>query len=59
MLIIDRNTVKMAITIHNKSRPIGEADLMIACIAVSNKQILLTRNKKHFGQISGRKMESR
>jgi tRNA(fMet)-specific endonuclease VapC len=49
----------MAITIHNKSRPIGEADLMIACIAVSNKQILLTRNKKHFGQISGRKMESR
>lgn len=58
MLVMDRESAKMAGAIHNRSHLIGEADLMIACIVLSNKQTLLTRNKKHFGQISGLKVES-
>lgn len=58
ILVMDRDAVKMAGVIHNKSHYIGEADLLIACITISNKQILLTRNKKHFSQISGLKIES-
>lgn len=58
ILVMDRDSAKVAGVIHNKSHSIGEADLLIACIAISNKQILLTRNKKHFGQISGLKIES-
>jgi tRNA(fMet)-specific endonuclease VapC len=58
MLVMDRESAKIAGAVHNRSHPIGEADLMIACITISNKQALLTRNKKHFGQISGLKIES-
>lgn len=57
ILPMDRESAKIAGVIHNKSHPIGEADLMIACITISNRQTLLTRNKKHFGQISGLKLE--
>ncbi|MEM3008246.1 MAG: type II toxin-antitoxin system VapC family toxin [Candidatus Nitrosotenuis sp.] len=57
MLVMDRESAKMAGAIHNRSHSIGEADLMIACITISNKQALLTRNKKHFAQISGLKIE--
>lgn len=57
MLVMDRESAKMAGAIHNRSHSIGEADLMIACITISNKQTLLTRNKKHFAQISGLKIE--
>src|SRR5881296_3326828 len=31
-----------------KTNPIGESDLLIASIALANKQTLITRNKKHF-----------
>ncbi len=58
ILMLDKDSAKMAGVIHNKSHPIGEADLLIACITILNKQILLTRNKKHFTQISGLKIES-
>jgi tRNA(fMet)-specific endonuclease VapC len=43
---------------QTKSNSIGELDLLIACIALSNKQTLLTKNIKHFQRITGLKIES-
>lgn len=40
-----------------KSNPVGELDLFIASIALANKQVLITRNKKHFERIPGLKVE--
>lgn len=34
-----------------KSNTIGDLDLLIASIALSNKQTLITRNKKHFERV--------
>ena len=34
-----------------KSNTIGDLDLLIASIALSNKQVLVTRNKKHFERV--------
>lgn len=41
-----------------KSNGIGELDLFIASIALSNKQSLLTRNSKHFERVLGLTVES-
>jgi tRNA(fMet)-specific endonuclease VapC len=41
-----------------KSNTIGDLDLLIASIALSNKQTLITRNKKHFERVSGLQVES-
>ena len=41
-----------------KSNIIGDRDLFIASIAVSNKQTLITRNKKHFERVPGLLVES-
>ena len=57
MLTMDRDSAKLAGILHNKSNSIGEADLLIASIALSNKQVLITRNKKHFEQVSGLMVE--
>jgi tRNA(fMet)-specific endonuclease VapC len=43
---------------QTKSNFIGEGDLLIACIALSNKQTLLTKNVKHFQRTTGLKIES-
>ena len=40
-----------------KSNPIGDRDLFIACIALANKQTLITRNKKQFERVPGLKVE--
>jgi len=40
-----------------KSNTIGELDLFIASIALSNKQPLITRNKKHFERVPGLEVE--
>ena len=40
-----------------KSSAIGDFELFIACIALANKQILMTRNKKHFERVQERKAE--
>lgn len=40
-----------------KSNAIGELDLFIASIALSNKQSLLTRNSKHFERVPGLTVE--
>jgi tRNA(fMet)-specific endonuclease VapC len=36
-----------------KSDTIGDRDLFIASIAISNNQILITKNKKHFERVLG------
>ncbi len=36
-----------------RSKPIGDFDLMIACIAIAHKEPLATRNKEHFGRVGG------
>lgn len=41
-----------------KSGVIGDRDLFIASIAVSNKQTLVTRNKKHFERVPGLQVET-
>jgi tRNA(fMet)-specific endonuclease VapC len=41
-----------------KSNSIGELDLFIASIALSNKQSLLTRNTRHFVRAPGLAVES-
>lgn len=40
-----------------KSNTIGDRDLFIASIAISNKQILVTKNKKHFERVPGLRVE--
>ncbi len=40
-----------------RSKTIGDRDLFIASIALSNKQVLVTRNKKHFQRVPGRQVE--
>jgi len=40
-----------------KSNTIGDLDLLIASIALSNRQALLTRNKKHFERVPGLELE--
>jgi tRNA(fMet)-specific endonuclease VapC len=41
-----------------KSNTISPLDLMIASIAIVNKQVLLTRNLDHFKRVDGLKIES-
>jgi tRNA(fMet)-specific endonuclease VapC len=41
-----------------KSTPICESDLLIASIAITNKQTLITRNSKHFERVPGLTVES-
>jgi tRNA(fMet)-specific endonuclease VapC len=36
-----------------KARKIGRADILIASIVLANKAVLVTRNIRHFKQISG------
>jgi tRNA(fMet)-specific endonuclease VapC len=57
LLVLDRNSAKDAGALGNKSNPIGESDLLIASIALVNKQTLITRNKKHFERIPGLHVE--
>ena len=40
-----------------RSNTIGDLDLLIASIVLSNEQSLVTRNKKHFDRVQGLKVE--
>ena len=42
----------------SKYRKIGRADLLIASITLANKATLVTRNKRHFKQIPGLRIEN-
>ena len=39
------------------SNPIGESDILIASIALANKQTVITRNKRHFERVPGLQVE--
>lgn len=57
MLALDRGAARSAGTLHDRSNPIGESDLLIASIAIANKQVLITRNKRHFEWVPGLQVE--
>jgi tRNA(fMet)-specific endonuclease VapC len=59
LITLDRGSARMAGELDTAIRasPIGESDLLIASIALTNKQALITRNKKHFERISGLQLE--
>ncbi len=40
-----------------KSNAIGDLDLLIASTALSNKQVLVTRNRRHFERVPGLQIE--
>ena len=42
----------------SKYRKIGRADLLIASITLANRATLVTRNKRHFQQIPGLRVEN-
>ncbi|MFN3654032.1 MAG: type II toxin-antitoxin system VapC family toxin [Candidatus Nitrosotenuis sp.] len=41
-----------------KSGTIGDRDLFILSISLANKQVLLTKNKKHFERVAGLRVET-
>lgn len=46
------------LSVELKSNMIGDLDLLIASIAIANKQTFLTRNVKHFKRVPGLTVES-
>lgn len=58
MLALDRDSARSAGALHDRSNSIGESDLLIASIALANKQALVTRNKKHFERVQGLQLEA-
>ena len=61
ILMPDENSAQLWGRLYNelRSSAVGDRDLFIASIALANKQILMTRNRKHFDRIPGLKVESR
>jgi tRNA(fMet)-specific endonuclease VapC len=55
LITLDRESARMVgeLDAAIKSNPIGESDLLIASIALTNKQVLVTKNKKHFERVPG------
>jgi len=49
---------KIRLSLKQKGRPIGEADMLIASVAIANSAILVTDNIKHFEQIENLKLEN-
>lgn len=47
-----------ALLANKKLKKIGRPDLLIACIALANKAILVTRNSKDFANVPGLKTEN-
>lgn len=60
LLTLDSESARMVgeLDAAIKSNPIGESDLLIASIALANKQTLITRNKKHFERVPGLEVEA-
>jgi tRNA(fMet)-specific endonuclease VapC len=59
ILNLDYDSARMwgTLVVRLKTNSIGELDLFIASIAISNKQKLITRNKKHFERVPGLQVE--
>jgi len=53
-----KTTGKLQARLINKGEDIGIIDVMIASICIHNNEILITKNKKHFGKIEGLKIRS-
>lgn len=49
---------KIELSLIKNGEKIELEDIMIGAIAITNNEILLTRNKKHFDKIKGLKIES-
>ncbi|MEK6928114.1 MAG: PIN domain-containing protein [Nanoarchaeota archaeon] len=49
---------KISSNLLNSGQDIGLVDCMIAAIAITNNETLITRNLKHFGKIENLKIES-
>lgn len=45
-------------TLRNKGEPIELTDVMIASVAITNNETLLTKNARHFSKIPELKLES-
>lgn len=58
-ITIDHESAKLwgQLSAELRSNTIGDLDLLIASISISNKQVLVTRNKKHFERVSGLQVE--
>ena len=48
---------KLSAELKMKGKPIGQNDLLIASIVLSNNLRLVTKNKKHFEAVSNLKIE--
>lgn len=59
VLTLDHESARLVGEFDNKikSNPIGESDLLIAGIALANKQTLITKNTKHFERVPGLRTE--
>ena len=55
LLALDHESSRMAgqLDAAMKSGIIGESDLLIASIVLTNDETLITRNARHFGRVSG------
>jgi predicted nucleic acid-binding protein len=55
LLALDHESSRMAgqLDAAMKSGIIGESDLLIASIVLTNDETLITRNSRHFGRVSG------
>ncbi|AFU57011.1 PIN domain-containing protein [Candidatus Nitrososphaera gargensis Ga9.2] len=60
LLTLDHESARMAgeLDANMKSNTIGEADLLIASIVLTNGETLITRNTKHFERVPGLMVES-
>ena len=59
VLVLDEDSALLWGRLYSelKSSAIGDRDLFIACIALANKQTLVTRKKKHFERVPGLQVE--
>lgn len=59
LITLDRESARMVgeLDATIRSNPIGESDLLIAGIALANKQAVITKNRKHFERIPGLQVE--
>jgi len=49
---------RIRLSLRQKGRPSGEADMMIAAIALANNSILVTDNTKHFQYVEKLRLEN-
>jgi tRNA(fMet)-specific endonuclease VapC len=48
---------RIRVALERAGKPIGNMDLLIASHAASQRMVLITNNLKHFGYVSGLKVE--